>query len=321
MTPHAVIRSFGYLHRSLVPPTATFTVDVRRLLPAELPPDLRELTGHESPVRTQVLALPAARALIVHLALAAEGLLGAGAPVEIAIGSTHGRHRAVVLAMEIAARLRLTGHHATACHEHLTSPGLPGRPSEHALEGNRMSTTLDITRPAHARYRGHQQRITLLLAALTGPVSALAEVELLGEITEHARQIATLASGVHAGPDRADRVAADRDGAQVAALIADLAAARAGQRPRTTGLLPRLDQQLANDPECADVLTDLATEKDQPDWLFAERLNYLVDVLTELGVDVQLAARIEHAIGLRADPDIRYTPAPSVSKEGVTCHG
>jgi len=106
VTTHAEIRSFGYLHSP--PPPATITVDLRECLhDPHVKPALRELTGHEAPVRYAVLGTRGATGLIAHLTMLATGLLEANIPVSLSVGCQGGKHRAVVVSEEVAARLRL----------------------------------------------------------------------------------------------------------------------------------------------------------------------------------------------------------------------
>jgi hypothetical protein len=124
----------------------------------------------------------------------------------------------------------------------------------------------------------------LLLTHLAGVTAQLAE---------HARHNHHTAE--------ATQIRADEDTAQVAALIADLAAARAADRCRTHGLITALD----DDAEMAEVLDELASQGSQSTALYAERLNNLVDVLDEVGLDITLAAAIAiaHAISKRPGGD------------------
>ncbi|WP_431910117.1 RapZ C-terminal domain-containing protein [Amycolatopsis thermoflava] len=106
--PHAEIRSFGYLHSP--PPPATITVDLRECLrDPHVDPALRELTGHETPVRYAVFNTRGATGLIAHLTMLVSGLLEVSIPVSLSVGCGGGKHRAVVVAEEVAARLRLAG--------------------------------------------------------------------------------------------------------------------------------------------------------------------------------------------------------------------
>jgi UPF0042 nucleotide-binding protein len=102
----AEIHSFGYLHNP--PPPATITVDLREcLLDPHVDPALRELTGHEAPVRYAVLGTRGAPGLIAHLTMLVTGLLELNIPVSVAAGCQGGKHRAVVITEEVATRLRL----------------------------------------------------------------------------------------------------------------------------------------------------------------------------------------------------------------------
>jgi RNase adaptor protein for sRNA GlmZ degradation len=118
--PNALITSFGYLHGPA--PDAEITIDVRtHLRDPHSDPRVRELTGHDPLVWTQVLATPGALGLIEGLTTATQALLqgatATGCPlVRVALGCAGGRHRSVVLAEAITERLALAGWAATALH-------------------------------------------------------------------------------------------------------------------------------------------------------------------------------------------------------------
>lgn len=119
------ITSFGYGHAAA--PIADVTIDARRnLRNPHHDPAMRELTGLDFAVRAHVLDTPGARELILHTAAAALGLLAAtGLTVTIATGCAGGRHRAVALAEEIAARLRTSGVVVAVEHRDIAKPALP----------------------------------------------------------------------------------------------------------------------------------------------------------------------------------------------------
>jgi RNase adaptor protein for sRNA GlmZ degradation len=128
-----VITSFGYLHGPA--PDADITVDVRtHLRDPHIDPCVRELTGRDEVVRARGLATPGARGLIEGITTDTKALLlGPGnAPeshlVRIAIGCAGGRHRSVVLADYIAARLALAGWEATTTHLHIHRPVVTRQP-------------------------------------------------------------------------------------------------------------------------------------------------------------------------------------------------
>ena len=120
-----LVASFGYLHGD--PPRADVLVDVRdHLRDPHTDPAFRELTGHDTAVMERVLATPGASALIDALAAAAAALLpGAcrtGRLIRIAVGCAGGRHRSVVIADAVAARLALAGWGTEAVHLHIHRP-------------------------------------------------------------------------------------------------------------------------------------------------------------------------------------------------------
>jgi len=130
-----LVTSFGYLHMAHLggqpglhsTPRADVLVDVREhLRDPHVDPAFRELTGHDTAVMERVLATPGASALIDALVAAAAALLtGArrtGRLVRVAIGCAGGRHRSVVIADAVAARLALAGWGTEAEHLHLHLP-------------------------------------------------------------------------------------------------------------------------------------------------------------------------------------------------------
>lgn len=117
------IESFGFKHG--LPLDADIVMDVRFLGNPHWDEDLRPLTGHDAPVRDYVLSSPEASTFLDQL----EGLLQTLLPsyaaegksyLTVAIGCTGGRHRSVVIAEELAHRLRSTGHAVRTAHRDLT---------------------------------------------------------------------------------------------------------------------------------------------------------------------------------------------------------
>jgi UPF0042 nucleotide-binding protein len=111
--------SFGY--KNGLPLDADLVFDCRFLPNPHWVDELRPLTGVDAPVRDYVLGQPAAgefldnlETLLVQLlpAYVAEGK----AYLTIALGCTGGRHRSVVIAEELARRLRAHGQAATVLH-------------------------------------------------------------------------------------------------------------------------------------------------------------------------------------------------------------
>ena len=111
--------SFGY--KNGLPLDADVVLDCRFLPNPFWVDDLRPLTGLDAPVRDFVLSQDAAgpflddlQALLEHLlpAYVAEGK----AYLTIALGCTGGRHRSVVIAEEVARRLRVGGNRIGVLH-------------------------------------------------------------------------------------------------------------------------------------------------------------------------------------------------------------
>lgn len=102
------ITTFGYLHGP-APEGAHITLDLRgHFRDPHITPELRELTGRDAAVRTAVQSTPGIGALVdatAHAVLAyLAGPSGEG-PVRVAVGCAGGRHRAVVVGMELLADL------------------------------------------------------------------------------------------------------------------------------------------------------------------------------------------------------------------------
>jgi RNase adaptor protein for sRNA GlmZ degradation len=117
----AVITSFGYLHGPA--PVADVTVDVRaHLRDPHLDSAMRELTGMHQAVRQHVLAC--ADRVVLGLVIMFRELLSvtANPPVTVAVGCAGGRHRSVVIAEEVARRLRRCDWQVQVHHVHIDRP-------------------------------------------------------------------------------------------------------------------------------------------------------------------------------------------------------
>lgn len=101
--------SFGYKYG--LPPAADLVIDVRFMENPFYIPELRDLDGRDASVREFVLKHPATREFLEHLMpflrFALPRYEDEKKPrLAIALGCTGGRHRSVVLADEVARRLR-----------------------------------------------------------------------------------------------------------------------------------------------------------------------------------------------------------------------
>lgn len=114
-----LVLSFGFKHG--VPLDVDNVLDVRFLPNPHWVEEMRPLTGLDEPVRHYVLGQPEAKEFLER----AEHLLQFLIPayikegksyLTIAIGCTGGRHRSVVLAEEVALRLRQRGYNPTTIH-------------------------------------------------------------------------------------------------------------------------------------------------------------------------------------------------------------
>jgi UPF0042 nucleotide-binding protein len=111
--------SFGYKHG--LPLDVDLVFDCRFLPNPHWVDTLRPLTGADAPVRDYVLSQPGTREFVDELerlfALVLPGYEREGkAYLSIAVGCTGGRHRSVVLAEQIAARLRRRSYRASVHH-------------------------------------------------------------------------------------------------------------------------------------------------------------------------------------------------------------
>jgi UPF0042 nucleotide-binding protein len=117
--------SFGFKHG--LPVDVDLVLDCRFLPNPHWVEALRPQTGLDQPVRDYVLAQPATGEFLERLddllvtllpAYAAEGK----SYLSIAFGCTGGRHRSVVIAEEIAARLRTHGYEPGVAHRDIDKP-------------------------------------------------------------------------------------------------------------------------------------------------------------------------------------------------------
>ena len=114
-----LVLSFGFKHG--VPLDVDNVFDVRFLPNPHWVEAMRPLTGLDEAVRRYVLGQPAAKEFLERVGHLLNFLVPAytregRSYLTIALGCTGGRHRSVVLAEEIAARLRETGFNPSAIH-------------------------------------------------------------------------------------------------------------------------------------------------------------------------------------------------------------
>jgi UPF0042 nucleotide-binding protein len=118
----ATVVSFGYKYG--LPMDADLVVDVRFLPNPYWIPELRDLTGQDAEVRDYVLGQRDARTFLDSYAQLLE-MIGTGYRREskryltLAVGCTGGKHRSVVMAAELAQRLRAAGVEASVEHRDL----------------------------------------------------------------------------------------------------------------------------------------------------------------------------------------------------------
>jgi UPF0042 nucleotide-binding protein len=118
------LTSFGHGHGPA--PKAQMHFDVRGpFRDPHLRPDLCELTAHDQEVAEVVLATPGVRALVLAISsavLAYAAGPGAQGAITVAVGCVGGRHRAPVIANEVAYALGVLGIEAVVEHRDLTRP-------------------------------------------------------------------------------------------------------------------------------------------------------------------------------------------------------
>ena len=118
----ATVVSFGFKYG--IPVDADFVADVRFLPNPFWEPELRELSGRDTPVRDFVLSQPGALDFVHRYAelidqVAAGYLVEGKRYVTIAIGCTGGKHRSVAVAEQLAAMLGGNGVSSTVIHRDL----------------------------------------------------------------------------------------------------------------------------------------------------------------------------------------------------------
>ncbi len=118
------VESFGY--KFGVPQEADWVLDVRFIPNPYYVPSLKNLTGRSKKIREYVLRFPESSAFADEVAggvvrLAPHYIKQGKYHLCLALGCTGGRHRSVVMADEIAARLRAAGISANIIHRELES--------------------------------------------------------------------------------------------------------------------------------------------------------------------------------------------------------
>ncbi|WP_055693417.1 RapZ C-terminal domain-containing protein [Streptomyces prasinopilosus] len=117
------IVSFGFLHASA--PEADIVLDLRRAFrDPHVDPRMRQLTGRDRLVQRAVLHTAGIRPLLKATARQVQAYAeGPGdKPIVIGSGCAGGRHRSVVVADQLARRLRRRGHTVTVIHRDIRRP-------------------------------------------------------------------------------------------------------------------------------------------------------------------------------------------------------
>ncbi|MEU5496149.1 RapZ C-terminal domain-containing protein [Streptomyces griseofuscus] len=117
------IVSFGYLHADA--PEADIVLDLRRAFrDPHVDPRLRQLTGRDRLVQRAVLNTAGIRQLLRATVRQVRAYAAGPSADRIVIGSgcAGGRHRSVVVADQLARRLRRRGHTVTVHHRDIQQP-------------------------------------------------------------------------------------------------------------------------------------------------------------------------------------------------------
>lgn len=115
------ITSFGFLHAE-PPAGADLVIDLRPFRDPHVDPALREMTARDQLVVDTVLRTPGITDQITGLAFHAHLELTEGHAVTIAVGCSGGRHRAPVVADQVAAAVRAYGWPVDLEHRDLEKP-------------------------------------------------------------------------------------------------------------------------------------------------------------------------------------------------------
>ncbi|HEY4025327.1 MAG TPA: RNase adapter RapZ [Candidatus Dormibacteraeota bacterium] len=115
-----LVTCLAFAFKNGIPEGSAWVVDTRFLANPYWVPELRPLDGRDARVRDHVLGQPPARALLEGLEATVVPLLAAyfergRTELTIAFGCTGGHHRSVVLAVEMAERLRAVEGIEVAC--------------------------------------------------------------------------------------------------------------------------------------------------------------------------------------------------------------
>jgi UPF0042 nucleotide-binding protein len=124
-TLRCTVSSFG--HKFGPAPEADWVIDARIVRNPFWVDDLRPLTGRDPRVRDYVLADPAAARLLESAGAlldwaASQSLQGGRRFLHVAVGCTGGRHRSVVLADQLGARLQRDGVVVVVRHRDVDKP-------------------------------------------------------------------------------------------------------------------------------------------------------------------------------------------------------
>ncbi|MEU4673955.1 hypothetical protein AB0F91_39870 [Amycolatopsis sp. NPDC023774] len=163
-----------------------------------------------------------------------------------------------------------------------------------------MPRTTNPDTDPDTRYLELADQIDGVVAAMERALDDDEIAALLTSLAAAAVELVSVSHIVHRGWDPGEHAAIgeDIDNAAAARLVADLAIARHRDRPRSPGLIGAIEAR----PYEQAVLTQMATAvAEQPGWLYAHRLNILVDALEDTGRHTGLLQRLAHAVSHRPD--------------------
>ncbi|MEU4051286.1 RNase adapter RapZ [Streptomyces olivaceus] len=126
------IVSFGFLHGEA--PQADVVLDLRRAFrDPHVDPQMRQLTGHDRLVQRAVLRTRGIRQLLAATTQQVQAYASGPSVDRIVIssGCAGGRHRSVVVADQLARRLRRRGHTVTVTHRDIRRPVVQRQPAIH----------------------------------------------------------------------------------------------------------------------------------------------------------------------------------------------
>lgn len=153
-----------------------------------------------------------------------------------------------------------------------------------------------MTTDPETRYLQLHAHVDEIVAHYVRSGSDAEDDRLLECLAAAAAEIASLGPEVHDADDM-QQLCDEHDDARIAALLADLADARAAGRDRRRDLVPEIESRRY----LAAVLDQMAYQDEQLGWVLAHRLNIVVDHALDVGLHTGLAQRLALAASRRPD--------------------